>query len=279
MRIALLSAWLLLLPGLAQAQTVCDPKKTDCGCERNWGCWELLYTTKGTLFGVKGTATNVWGGGRKTIDAGVLAAYATEHYGTRRELTGHFLAFGAIGGGTADTEGSVGGALDFGYRVPLTELSGLFLRAGPSGMLLGHHHLRLSLLEPIESRIGYQLLDGDRLIESGLTFGPVVAGHFDVPGLPGPLGGSAQLRSYVALRFSALRIDASLAYVRTPSAVFAPGAGVALSRLAACGYPRPIVVCVELLYATRASGIATRGLPSAPTLRAFYSGLSVGLTP
>jgi hypothetical protein len=286
MRIATLSAWLLLSPVLAHAQAagpqpgaICDPKKTDCGCERNWGCWELLYSTKQSLLGVKASAMHLWGGDHARDDAALLTTYFTEHYGTRKKVSGHFLAFGAIGGGTAGTEGSVGGALDFGYRGPIADTKGIFVRAGPSAFVLGNHDLHLSLIEPLESRVGYQYLDGDRLFEWGMTFGHLLIGRFKGPDSSRELEGGEQLRSYFIVRSTAVRLEASIANVRAASN--ARTSSIWLSRAAGCGYPRPLAICLEALYVTRVGDGATNrsGAASYTTLHAIYAGLTVGLTP
>ncbi len=283
MRFATFSAWLLLvLPALAHAQAqptrVCNPKKTDCGCERNWGCWELVYTTKGTLLGFQGSSLHVSGGGHDRFDAAGLTVYATEHYGTHRNLTGHFLTYGALGGGSASTEGQLRAALDFGFRSSLTATSGFFLRSGPSGMLLGNQRLQLSLFQPLESRLGYQLLDGDRLFELGVTFGPVLVGRYDAEESRRNLNGSSQLRSYAALRFARVRFEISTATIRATGS--APSSALSLARGGLCWYPRPLAVCGEALYVTGAGTVHGAALaPPHPTMHAFYSGLSVGLTP
>src|SRR4051812_7585838 len=108
MKASALVAMLLLLTASARAQqTVCDPNVRDCGCEKNWGCWDLVYTAPGTILGFTTTLTQVeYGDG---IEHGMLAAYSMEHYGTRRAMSGHLAAYGTIGGGSAGNEGSLGG--------------------------------------------------------------------------------------------------------------------------------------------------------------------------
>jgi hypothetical protein len=253
---------------------VCNPKKQDCGCERNWGCWELLYTTKGTILGVKGTGTLVTGGARDTRDAGVVTSYFTEHYGTRKGLAGHFLLFGTIGGGTAGTEGSLGGSVDFGLRLLLSETSGPFLRVGPSGMLLGHRRLTLSMIEPLQGHLGYQFLDGDHLVEWGVTFGEVFAGRYEAADATRNLGYALQLGGYFIVRFTSLRFDASLTQLQTSSGAY--GSDVWLGRAAICDSLRPAAICVELLD-TRGAGLDNAGARQA--MRSLYVGLGVGLTP
>jgi hypothetical protein len=272
-----LALWLGAACGRASAQElarVCNPKKEDCGCERNWGCWDLLYTAKGTLLGVTGAVSHTEHSTRDDFDAGVLTTYWMEHFGTRKQLAGHALLHAAIGGGTAGTEGQISGGLDFGLRLSVSPTSGPFLRLGPSGMFLGHERLQLGYFQPLAGRIGYQVLDDDELVELGATTGMSVAGRFSAADVRRELGQGLQLGGYVALRFSGLRADVSLVQLETTSAV--AGSGVWLGRGAICSYLPPIAICVELLDA-RGQGSARSG--GSRAMRAQYSGLTIGLVP
>jgi len=267
---------LFLAPAIALAQDeVCDPTQRDCGCERNWGCWDLLYSTKGTVLGLQGTATRVSSGDDERLDTAFLASYATEHYGTRHGLTGHFQAFGSIGGGTAGNEGSLGGAVDFGYRLEITKLSGPFARIGANAMLFGNRSFQLSMFEPLQSRVGYQFLDGDTLIESGLTGGLLAAGKYDASqGGARSLAPSAEVGAYAAMRLSDVRFDARVSqlYASAPG----PGTPIDLVRFGMCGYLRPAALCGNLLFVRGEVGAGQRAYRRVGSL---YLGLSVGLTP
>lgn len=267
---------LLLAPTIALAQNeVCDPAQRDCGCERNWGCWDLLYTTKGTVLGVRGTATRISSEGDAPLDAAFLASYATEHYGTRNGLTGHFQAFGSIGGGTAGNEGSLGGAVDFGYRFDITKLSGPFARIGANAMLFGNRSFQLSMFEPLQGRAGYQFLDGDTLIETGLTGGLVVAGKYDESrGGARSLARSAEVGAYAAMHLSAVRFDAGLAQLSASAS--GSGTPIDLVRFGLCGYLHKAALCGNLLFARGEVGAGQRTYRRVGSL---YLGLTLGLTP
>lgn len=251
----------------------CDPKKRDCGCEKDWGCWELLYSTRGTVLGVKGTTSYAQGG--DGLQGSLVTAYSTEHYGTRKGLSGHVAAAGTIGGGSAGNEGSLSAAVDFGWRAPVERHSGPFLRAGMNGLLFGNAQLRLSILEPVQARLGYQFLDGDALFEWGLTAGYAALGRYR----PGDerrraLGGSPEVGGYLAMHMTNYRVDVGM--IRLPDESNPPGTALDLLRAAACFYPRPVAVCVDLFTVTGSARLAHGGSRAS---HATYAGLTLGLTP
>jgi hypothetical protein len=204
----------------------------------------------------------------------VLTTYATEHFGTRRGLAAHLSLFGGIGGGEAGTEGNLGGNADVGLRLDTSPTSGPFLRVGPNGFFYGNAALQLGLIEPLQSRLGYQTLDGDFLVEWGATLGMSFAGRYAAADAHRDLGRALQLGGYFVLRFAAFKLDANLMQLATTSAV--QGNGVWLGRAAFCGYPRPLAVCVDLL-AARGEGSTSAAARQA--MRALYAGIGVGLTP
>lgn len=256
------------------AQAGCDPQREDCGCAHDWGCFALFYTAKGSVLAIGGTATHVSGGASERDDAGVVTSYRTEHFSTLRGLAGHVQLSFAIGGGTAGTETDLRGSVDFGMRLAMTDTSGPFLRAGPSGLLVGHRRLSLSLIDPLQARVGYQSLDGDALVEWGLLFGRSWAGRLAAAGLSRELGNAWSLGAYFVARMSDFRIHGSLLQLVTTSAV--PAAEVWLGQLGLCGYPRPFALCFELLDA-RGDGSTRAGARRA--IRTRYAGLALGLTP
>ncbi|MFI5308072.1 MAG: hypothetical protein ACHQ53_12000 [Polyangiales bacterium] len=271
--------WLALLVALLGTRSAladdahCGSNGRACACTQELDCFALWYTAPGAVLGVKTTASHVQPSRR--VEAGVLTSYTTELYATRRWLTGHLLAFGSLGGGTAGTEGSIGGSFDFGWRAPVRETSGPFARAGVSGVLLGHDRLRVSLLEPVQGRLGYQFLDGDALIETGFTTGYVALGRYE-PGLDRSrrLSSAMELGGYVAAHTDRFRVDAAL-HSLGPSAR-GPKSGVSLVSASVCAYPRPLAVCAELWYMNAVVGV--RGAGSKLT-SAVYSGLTLGFTP
>src|SRR3954452_8267301 len=97
-RICALAA-VLLVAATAPAQSA--------ECAQDWSCWATLYTTPGTILGVKATLTQVDHG--RGVQHGFVTAYSTELYNTLHYVTGHFAAFGTLGGGSAGNEASIGG--------------------------------------------------------------------------------------------------------------------------------------------------------------------------
>ena len=192
-------------------------------CEKNWGCWDLVYSSKGTVLGASAVGSVVHGGLNGNVSkGGALTSYMMEHFGTKQGFAAHVLVQGAIGGGSMGTEGSARGGLDLGLRLPVTETGGPFLRGGPSAMMLGNHELYFSLLEPLQLRAGYQVLDGDLLLEVAITSGVLAAGRYD----PGPdtrrsLARSPELGWYMALRFSQFAVNAEVMHL--PAQFNAPG--------------------------------------------------------
>jgi hypothetical protein len=262
-------------PGAAATEATCDPAEQDCICPKNWGCWELLYATKGTILGAKITLTYSSANAPEEIDAGFITFYATEHYATRNNLTVHVQGFAGIGGGTAHNEGSLGGALDVGWRGTITETSGPFVRVGVSGMMTGHRAFFLSLFEPFHGRAGYQLLDGDRVLEIGMTNGFIPVGYFE-PGKHArrDLSRSKELGGYLAIHNESYRADASFMHV------FDPEAGkdrddVEIARAMYCDYRLGIVLCADGLF-TRGEA-RQRGRER--MTNALYFGITLGLSP
>jgi hypothetical protein len=257
-------AVVLLLSATVHAQ--------DAGCTKNWGCWELVYSTPGTILGVQTALTQIDHGGG--VEHGFLAAYSTEHFGTLGHASAHVAMFGTIGGGSAGNEGSLGGAADFGVRATVSETSGPFLRLGIEGLLLGNQALYVSLLEPVQGRIGYQLLDGATLLEGGITVGYVPTGRFD----PGPgrrdLSDTVEVGLYGAVQLPLLRLHASLMHLGDVAT--SPGSAVNLLRVGACGYPRALALCTEVMYIRADAAFSATRVESTS---AVYAGFTVGLTP
>lgn len=256
-------AVVLLVSASARAQSA--------ECAADWSCWTAPYNTQGTILGVKTTATQVDHAGG--VEHGFLTAYSTELYDTLHYVTGHFALAGALGGGSAGNEGSIGGTLDFGMRAAVTATSGPFVRLALDGFVLGNDALYLSLFEPVQGRAGYQWLDGDTLLEGGLIAGYLATGRFNPSGGRSDLSGSAELGLYGAAHFRLFRADARFAHI--PADAGAPRAAVNLLRVALCSYPRPLALCTDLLYV---HGDASFGSHGARETSAVYAGFTLGLT-
>jgi hypothetical protein len=208
-------------------------------------------------------------------EGAVLTAYSMEHYGTKEGLTAHVLAQGAIGGGGAGMEGSLRGGFDLGLRLRVTDTGGPFLRGGPSGTLLGNQALYFSMLEPLQLRMGYQVLDGELLLEAGLTAGVLATGRYD----PGPetarsLARSPEFGAYAALRFTGFALDAALLHL--PAQFNAPGRPVDVGRAGLCAYAKPVAMCAQVLVI---SGHTEVAFLRYQFVRSMHLGFTLGLTP
>jgi hypothetical protein len=262
-------------PAQPSIDAPCDPTQQSCTCPKDWGCWELIYATKGTVLGAKITVTYSDANAPDELDAGFVTFYSTEHYATRDGLTVHVQAFAGIGGGTAHNEGSLGGTLDVGWRGKITDTSGPFLRVGMSGMMTGHRAFYLSMFEPFQGRAGYQLLDGDTVFEVGMTHGFIPVGYFD-PGehAARDLSRSKELGGYAAYHRDGYRADASFLHV------FDPEAGsdhddVEIAHAAYCDYRLGIALCADGLFTRGEARMDGRERMT----NALYFGITLGLTP
>ncbi len=266
---------LLLMSGQARAEDVpCDPEQGSCGCDKEWGCFELLYMTKGSVLGVKATITYVNEAGRDLPAASFVTTYLTERYATRDGLTLHFAGGGTLGGGTAGTEKGGNAAVDFGWRGVVSKTSGPFLRAGMTGIWLSNDRFRLSMFEPLQGRVGYQILEGDKLIEAGLTQGLVALGSYRPASGVRKLSESVELGGYVAWHTAPYRVNASFMHLY-PQATDA-GGDLDLARISYCDYRLPVALCADLLYVR---GDAELRAGEAPLTRSLYTGITLGLAP
>ncbi len=266
---------LLLVTSLARAQDAsCDPEVEDCGCHKDWGCFELVYMAKGAVLGVKSTITYVNEAGRDLPAASFATTYMTERYATRNGLALHIAAAGTLGGGTAGTETAGSATLSFGFRGVVTEKSGPFLRAGMTGSWLSNARLRLSIFEPLQGRIGYQILEGDDVLEIGMTQGLVALGSYRPAAGTRKLSESIELGGYGAWLRDPFRVNASFMHI-FPQATDR-GGDVDLGRIAYCDYRLAVTLCADVLYVRGDADIADR---QDRLTQSLYTGLTIGLSP
>lgn len=259
----------------------CDAGDDACKCARDASCWDLAFLSSGktTLLGLSATLTSITLRDADRFESGVLAGYRAEMYRTRGMLSSHVFVCGALGAGSAGTEGALGGALDFGLRVPISLVSGPVVRIGPNGWLLGHDALQLSLLEPLRLSAGFQRLIGATLFEGGVTTGLLGSGRFAAAGRSTGLAGAFELGHYLAVHLDAFRFDGRVIYVQPGP--FGTAAELGIVQLEACAYPRPIAACVDVRYMQ--SQLALRSPASdaragRQTARVLYAGFTLGLT-
>jgi hypothetical protein len=276
--IALLAMDVVLACGRAHAEgPTCSPDDVSCACAEEDACWawEYIYSGHSSLLGVRGTLSLAATHGNDRADGGFLAAYATDRYVTLNEVSGRVAASGAIGAGTAGTEGSLHAAVAFGWRAPSTPTRGLFVRGGASGLLLGHDRIALSLFEPALLEAGFQILEPALLVECGLSTGFVALGRYEPPHGDGDsLARSGEVGSLFVVQVGALRMSTRLQYL--PAWLTPDGISLALGHATGCLRLGNVVVCADVLYAN-ATSQSRRG--NSERSNAMYSGLSVGLSP
>jgi hypothetical protein len=256
--------------------TPCAPDDAVCRCAADDNCWawERIYSGPDALLGVRGTIALASAPG-EAVDGAVSTTYGTERYVTVNEISAHLAASGTIGGGTAGTDGSVSASGSVGWRVPSTPTRGLFARAGLSGLLLGNERLSLALIEPVQAKVGFQVIEAGLLFEGGVSAGFVGAGRFAPPGGTGDdLARSGEVGTFIAAHVGLLRLSSSLQYL--PSWLTADGVTFVLARAALCARPGGFAICGDVLYASGTSQ-SRRGDPRRPSV--LHSGLTVGVTP
>jgi hypothetical protein len=249
------------------------PLAKPAGCKSRWGCWDLLHSTKGSVLGGRGGLGYSWHKRENSLDAGFVAIYMTEHFATHDYMTVHFAGVGALGRGTAGTEGIVSVALDFGFRAKVSELSGPFLRFGMQGFLFGQSDFHVGFLEPLSARAGYQYLNGEVLYEFGLTQGFVPLARYSV--LEGSLdpSRSTELGGYAALRLPPLRINGS--FMQLLSGRGARADTLQMGRLSVCSYELTVTLCADAMYTRGRVYQGTRGMLA----QGIHGGITIGLSP
>ncbi len=266
---------LLFMTCPARAQDApCDPQEQSCGCDENWGCFELVYMAKGSVLGVKATVTYVKEDGRDVPAISFVTAYKTERYATRDQLALHFAGTGTLGGGTAGNEVGGSATVDFGWRGIVSKTSGPFLRAGMTGMSISNDRVRLSIFEPLQARVGYQTLDVDKLWEAGMTQGLIALGSYEPGNSVRKLSEAVELGGYLAVHNRLFHVDASFAHL-FPQATDS-GGDLDLGRLAYCDYRLVVTLCADLLYVR---GDADSDGRADRLTQSLYTGFTIGLSP
>jgi hypothetical protein len=267
--------------GAAEPAIPCEADDDECKCAREGTCWDLAFLSSGktTLLGVTATLTAIAPRDDR-FETGVLVNYRAEVYRTRNKLSSHVLVLGALGAGSAGTEGALGGAIDFGVRLPISLVSGPVVRIGPNGWLIGHEALRFSLLEPLRLSAGFQRLIRGTLFEAGVTTGLLGSGRFAAGDRSTALAGAVELGNYLAVQLDAFRFDGRVIYLQPWP--FEKTAALAIVQLEACVYPHPVAACVDVRFFQsqlpgRPVSEARESRPQ--TARVLYSGVTLGLTP
>ena len=120
-----------IAPALARAEgEPCAIEDETCACAQAHDCWawERIYSGRGASLGLQGTLTSAPLAGAAPVEGALLTVYAAERYVTLDQVTGHVAFAGALGGGSAGTEGSLAGTAGFGVRSRASRTSGAFVR-------------------------------------------------------------------------------------------------------------------------------------------------------
>jgi hypothetical protein len=265
--------FLALAALLVPAATRADAEADDCAEAR---CWNFNFLSSGryTMLALQPTLTFVTLPEETTLDAAVLARYRAEVYRTQDHLSSRVLLAGAIGGGTAGTEGTLDVAFELGAHLPVSKLSGPVLRVAPAATVLGNDALQLSMVEPLRATAGFQWMFGDSLLELGVSSGFLSEGVFGAGGERESLNGAFELGHYIAAHAGWFRLDARANYVQPGP--FHENTRVAALRLEACGYVRSGAACFSAQYQ---QGRLRDDRGGGRTARGLHAGITIGLTP
>lgn len=249
-----------------------ERSRVPCGSH----CWNMAFLSSGedTRLGLQLAST--WLGtpddARATV--GLLTSYFAQAYRTDGVLGSHAQLYGAIGAGSAGTEGEASGALDFGVHLPVSRRARVVARVGPSGELLGHDELERSLLEPLRLRAGLLHSTDTTRVESGLTTSVLAAGRARVADAARGLAGSLALGAYLSGRVPGVRVDAALGVLRRGP--LGGGARLASLSLSVCVELGAVVLCADV-DAMRARLLRRSSDP--PMVSASRFGLTAALGP
>ena len=257
------------------ASCTVDPCASTCACAARCcgkcGCDKPKVSLSVT--GVRFAVTHVDAGPVNETTLGVGFAGAAETYAL--DGTAHGSSYFMLGGGQGGFEGALGGTIDIGYRLPVSEDHGPFGRIGFDGRLQGNDLLYFSMLELPRLSLGWQYLKGKTVIEGGARGGAILAGLYD----PAEAGrrklSGFEWGGFVSAQVEFLRADASFMRIETVKTLNGTPVDVARGQL--CGVGGKVGVCLD--------GMLFRGdaemRAEASTIRSTtseYVGLTVGIT-
>ncbi len=268
-RASALASGLVLVLGASRARAFDDDEKPG------------TLSAPTVFIGGRTTMTAIQSGTRRETSYGGLFVTSASFHGTQgtySSLRGSFI--GAIGSGTATVEGWLRGALTFGLLLPLLPRRGFFARVGFGGELQGNANYYFSRLEIPLGEVGWQYVEGERLIEVGVRSAPVLAGLYHVEGThPRSLGISPEYGAYFSARTVGLRSEISAVMIDQSSraAEDIPPRPVQMFRILICGFGigGALTMCGDGQIMRVPSGGYSEG-PLAGS-RVFYLGLTLGI--
>lgn len=231
---------------------------------------------RGSIFGVRLSATNTNGAEKDGTYIGAMAAVSSEGYQVGNIFSGHYASYGYLGGGSAGFEGGLGGALMIGGRAPVGDKHGPLARIGTSMEMQGNKKFYYSRLVLPMAEVGYQYAPNDfTILEVGGRGGAMITGRYNTGDRTKRElgGGTLEWGFYGAAHTKWTRFD--LSYTRIQADDNYPGGVVGTLRGTGCGYIGRLGICADAMYV---NGKGYIGLPRVPLdVATIYGGITVGL--
>jgi hypothetical protein len=223
--------------------------------------------------GIRGSLTHVQTPLQSSDNVGASFAGAADSYAL--DGTTHGAMSFVLGGGSAGFEGALAGTVDVGYRLPVSDTTGPFGRAGFDGRLQGNDEYYFSMLELPRLSLGWQFLHEKIVFEAGAHGGPILTGRYN-PGAEGyrRLSGSFEGGLFVSMQMDFLRLDMNA--MRIEARKTGTGRPVDVAKGTLCGLAGKVGICVDAMLMR---GDADMGLGGGgvQTAMSTYAGMTVGL--
>ena len=142
------------------------------GCHKKEKPWE-----KSSVMGIRGAVTHTSGAETDGTYGGLMAQVASDQYKTEGLLAVHGAMNLALGGGTAGLEGSLGGSVTGGVRLPVGEHHGPVARIGLGAELTGNNRFYFSRIRLPVAEVSYQYLRDRTVLELGMRGGAIITGR------------------------------------------------------------------------------------------------------
>ena len=212
-------------------------------CHKKEKPWE-----KSSVVGVRGAVTHTSGAETDGTYGAAMAQVASEQYKTEGFLAVHGAMNLALGGGSAALEGSLGGSVTGGIRLPVGDHHGPVARIGLGAELTGNDRFYFSRIRLPVAEVSYQYLRDRTILELGMRGGAIITGRYNTGHRTRrEIGdGSLEWGPYLAAHSRFGRVDLSFARIEARDEF--PGGPVDVFRGWACGYViDKIAVCGDAM--------------------------------
>jgi hypothetical protein len=231
-----------------------------------------------TVFGVRGSLTNTHAAETDGTFGAATLSVSSEQYKTRGLLAMRASTQASLGGGTAGLEGSLGGTLTAGIRVPVADNHGPIVRIGLGGELLGNSRFYFSRISLPIGEVGYQYLEGRTVLEFGVRGAPVLTGRYNTGHVTRRETDGLEGGAYLAAHSSFGRLDASYMRMIPGDRNAYLGKDVDVLRGSACGYVRDrIAICLDGMFVDGGASYSRPAFTLPTNPQAIYGGLTVGV--